>query len=83
MVTPISFVADILNSEDFVRERAEIERKQAQDVTGGVASDAGFRAKPTEDSRTRGTEPEGLAIDLPMDEAGKKMFEAGKPPRRE
>ena len=28
-----------------------------------------------------GKEPERLKIDAPMDEAVKKMFEAGKPPR--
>ena len=37
MVTPVSFVADILNSEEFVRERDDVERKVAQDVTGDVA----------------------------------------------
>lgn len=82
MVTPISAVTDILNSEACVRERMEREREMVQAITEGTTLDSGFRPEAArEDADTPGPEPERLTIDLPMDEAVKKMFGAGKPPK--
>jgi hypothetical protein len=80
-VTPISAVADILNSEEYVRERVQREREANQVILEGTALDSGFRPKAPEEHDAPGPEPERLAIDLPMDEAVKKMFGAGKPPK--
>jgi hypothetical protein len=79
MVTPISTVIDILDSREALQERGQAEQMAARVVAEGT-TDSGFAAKARPfDAETSGPEAERLAIGLPMDEAVKKVFEAGKP----
>jgi hypothetical protein len=79
MVTPISYLADILNKKVFMDGRREEEQKAAAVIGESTTLDSGFASgkghAPDESKAER------LAVDLPMDEAVKKMFGAGKPPK--
>jgi hypothetical protein len=70
---PIQELTRLLSREDVVNERKDSRAKQRQ-------KDAAVMDSILEEG-TRGPEPERLIIDSSMDDAVKKMFEAGKPPR--
>jgi hypothetical protein len=77
MVTPISYLEDVLFGPELRGARLEVERAPSPD--GGQVLNGGF--SDPDEAAPSGPEPERLKIDAPMDEAVKKMFEAGKPPR--
>jgi hypothetical protein len=79
IVVPAGKVMDVINSAPFVKGREELERiLESHQATPTPDS---LSAQGDRDESTTGPEPERLAIDLPMDEAVRKMFEAGKPPK--
>jgi hypothetical protein len=73
VATPIQEVHALLYREELVKERRARDKREAE------------KNAPTEDwdddTSRPGLEPDRLKIDEPMDEAVKKMFKAGKPPR--
>jgi hypothetical protein len=74
IVTPIQELTALLDREDVKREREEQSAKERHEIAKihGVADDDDLRAGP---------EPERLKIKGPMDQAVKKMFKKGKPPK--
>jgi hypothetical protein len=83
VVVPAWHLKSLINDREFVVARKERDTKRKEKLDQKQREGELNSRGAVPDSNRRGPEPERLAVDLPMDEAVKKMFEAGKPPKRE
>jgi hypothetical protein len=75
-VTPISELTDLLTREDIVQQRRERMKDYTAKLGRGVAAEDFAPEAPA-----RGTKPERLKINMPMDEAVSHALRRGKPAR--